>query len=90
MGMAVRVEGRVQGVGFRWWTQAVGRELGLRGWVRNLPDGSVEVHADGPEQGLSLFERRLGVGPGGARVDGVVLLGPATGLPDSGFEVRYG
>ncbi len=42
-----RVIGRVQGVGFRWWTLQVGRELGLRGTVRNCEDGSVEVRVAG-------------------------------------------
>jgi acylphosphatase len=43
------VHGSVQGVGFRWWTRATARELGLVGTVTNLPDGRVEVVAEGPE-----------------------------------------
>jgi len=42
------VRGRVQGVGFRWWTRARALELGLTGWAANLPDGRVEVVAQGP------------------------------------------
>jgi acylphosphatase len=42
------VHGRVQGVGFRWWTRARARELGLTGYARNLNDGRVEVVAEGP------------------------------------------
>jgi len=42
------VRGRVQGVGFRWWTRARALELGLSGWARNLEDGRVEVVAQGP------------------------------------------
>ncbi len=45
----VFVRGRVQGVGFRWWTRARALELGLAGHARNLPDGRVEVCAQGPE-----------------------------------------
>lgn len=47
--LAVRIVviGRVQGVGFRWWAQNTGRALGLAGKVRNLPDGSVQIIAQG-------------------------------------------
>ncbi len=42
------VRGRVQGVGFRWWTRSQALALGLSGYAKNLPDGRVEVHAQGP------------------------------------------
>ena len=58
-----RVEGRVQGVGFRWWTRQQAEELGVRGTVRNLPDGSVEVTAAGKEEQLMKLEHRLKEGP---------------------------
>lgn len=45
----VRIEGRVQGVGYRRWTQRTAREFGLRGWVRNRRDGSVEAVFQGPD-----------------------------------------
>jgi acylphosphatase len=48
--MTARVRGRVQGVGFRWWTRALAHDLGLVGSAANLPDGSVEVVAEGPEE----------------------------------------
>lgn len=89
MDIWLRVEGRVQGVGFRWWTQAVAAELGVRGWVRNAEDGSVEVHVAGPGEAVREFERRLSSGPAGARVDAVVNQGRAEGLPPSGFEIRW-
>jgi acylphosphatase len=46
--LTARVSGRVQGVGFRWWVRARATELGLAGSAANLPDGSVEVIAEGP------------------------------------------
>ena len=67
-----RVQGRVQGVGFRWWTQRTASALGLRGDVRNCPDGSVEVQAVGPAVKLDALEESLRRGPSLARVDAVV------------------
>lgn len=52
MRLTAHVKGRVQGVGFRWWTRARALELGLRGSVTNLADGRVEVVAEGPEPAL--------------------------------------
>ncbi|MFN2317564.1 MAG: acylphosphatase [Gemmatimonadales bacterium] len=64
-----RITGRVQGVGFRWFVRGEARSRGLAGWVRNLPDGSVEVLVRGPEAVLAGLERALARGPAGARVD---------------------
>jgi len=50
--LTAHVKGRVQGVGFRWWTRARALELGLVGSATNLDDGRVEVVAEGPEQAL--------------------------------------
>lgn len=58
-----RVYGRVQGVGFRWWTSRIANRLGLVGSVRNLPDGSVEVRAQGPPAALGELARQLRDGP---------------------------
>lgn len=65
------VTGIVQGVGFRYHTRDEAVQLGLRGWVRNLADGSVEVVAEGPEETLRQLVAWLGRGPRSARVDGV-------------------
>lgn len=65
------MRGRVQGVGFRYFTQRVAAELGLGGYVRNLDDGRVEVYAVGPEEKLSELAERLHHGPRWAEVDGV-------------------
>lgn len=56
----VFVRGRVQGVGFRWWTRARALELGLAGYARNLPDGRVEVVAQGPREDVERFVDLLG------------------------------
>ncbi|GAB98233.1 acylphosphatase [Kineosphaera limosa] len=53
------VRGRVQGVGFRWWTRAKAKELGLVGYARNLDDGRVEVCAQGPVADVETLERLL-------------------------------
>ncbi|MFN8574914.1 MAG: acylphosphatase [Gemmatimonadaceae bacterium] len=64
----LRVEGRVQGVGFRWYVRENARRHGLSGWVRNLTDGSVELIADGPAETLAQFVERVRIGPAGASV----------------------
>lgn len=64
-----QVFGMVQGVGFRWFVARHARSLGLTGFVRNLPNGSVEVVVDGPEEALPALERLLRTGPGSAQVD---------------------
>ena len=71
----VRVEGRVQGVGFRWFVQQRAAALGLRGWVRNRADGSVEVLATGAPAALRALEDVLREGPPHATVRALVPLG---------------
>ncbi|WP_409485297.1 acylphosphatase [Arsenicicoccus dermatophilus] len=65
------VRGRVQGVGFRWWTRSQALELGLVGHARNIDDGRVEVVAQGPTDAVAELGRRLSptaaVDPSGAR-----------------------
>lgn len=65
------VSGRVQGVGYRAFTQRAAHELGVTGWARNLDDGSVEVHANGSAGRLDEFEGRLRQGPRWGEVRGV-------------------
>ena len=84
-----RVRGRVQGVGFRWWTRRKGSELGLRGTVENCSDGSVEAHAAGDEPTLDAFVADLWRGPLGARVDSVERFESNRSLP-SEFEISHG
>jgi acylphosphatase len=65
------VNGRVQGVGFRYFTVDAARREGTTGWVRNRPDGSVEALVEGDEESVARVERAIRIGPRGARVDAV-------------------
>ena len=67
----LRISGRVQGVGFRWFAREEARRLGLSGWVMNLPSGEVEVAAGGEASSLERLRRALEVGPTGASVNEV-------------------
>ena len=67
------VSGRVQGVYFRQSTETRARELGLVGWVRNLPDGRVEAIAEGSEDALEAWVAFCHVGPPAARVEHVEI-----------------
>lgn len=66
------VQGRVQGVGFRWFVHREASELELRGWVRNTEDGDVEVVAAGDAADLAELRANLRRGPRGSRVDHVI------------------
>jgi acylphosphatase len=85
--VTVRIEGRVQGVYYRAWTEETARTLKLDGWVRNASDGSVEAAFSGPahmvEEMLKLCER----GPADARVSNVIVTGEGGSVP-AGFRVR--
>ncbi len=63
-----RVKGRVQGVGYRNWSYSQAKLLKLRGWVRNLPEGEVEIVAEGPEGSLQSLLTFLKTGPALAKV----------------------
>ena len=66
------VQGRVQGVGFRWFVHREASELALRGWVRNTEDGDVEVVAAGSAEDLDELRQTLRRGPRGSRVDRLI------------------
>ena len=82
------IAGRVQGVGFRWFTRDVAAREGAHGWVRNLADGSVEVVVEGDEASIDRLEAAVRRGPPSARVErfDVETLAP-TGRA-TGFEIR--
>lgn len=67
-----RIEGRVQGVGYRWWALGQARALSLRGWVRNRREGWVELLAIGEAGAVDALERACAQGPTAAQVTAVV------------------
>ena len=84
------VRGSVQGVGFRWFVQRAAGRLGLRGWVANRADRSVEVVAEGPAEAIDELLAALGTGPPSSRVSGLeVDRGPALGGLGE-FAIRSG
>ena len=83
------VYGRVQRVGYRAFARRAARKLGLTGWVRNLPDGTVELVAHGPVDALFQLRRHLLKGPLGSRVS-EIREEPVSPSPDSAeFEITY-
>jgi len=68
------ISGRVQGVGFRYFTQDVALREGVAGFVRNCRDGRVEAVIEGDAEAVARVERSLRSGPGGARVERVMVL----------------
>jgi acylphosphatase len=84
----VIIAGRVQGVGFRYGAHARAVELGLRGWVRNLPDGRVEGEFEGDHAALADMLSWCERGPRFARVDRVDTNWRQSADHYEGFEVR--
>ena len=82
------ITGRVQGVGFRYFIQRVATQYGIDGWVRNTPEGRVEIEAEGDDGAMRQFEHHVSAGPAGARVDQVDTTELAVGPVRSGFSIR--
>ena len=82
------VHGQVQGVGFRWWTRSRARALGLTGSASNLPDGRVEVIAEGPRAACEVLLMALSAGDTPGVVDGVVERWTAARGGLNGFRER--
>jgi acylphosphatase len=86
-GRRLRIHGRVQGVFFRAWAADEARSLGVRGWVRNRRDGSVELLAHGDEEALEALTAACRAGPPAAQVERIeVETAEGEGAP-VGFEV---
>jgi acylphosphatase len=84
----VFVAGKVQGVGFRWSARSRANELGLTGWVRNLPDRSVELCFQGEQGAVDEMEDWCRAGPPCSRVTGITVTENAPIEDELGFEVR--
>jgi acylphosphatase len=89
MRLSAHVYGYVQGVSFRYYARQRAQKLGLRGYVRNCADGSVEVVAEGPRRALDELQAWLQRGPSMAEVDHVDVTWEDTTGEWASFEVRY-
>ncbi|HEX8033946.1 MAG TPA: acylphosphatase [Ktedonobacterales bacterium] len=87
--LTARVRGDVQGVGYRFFAQRQASALGLRGYVRNLPDGSVEVVAEGERGLLQQFVNVLQRGPSAAIVEAVDTTWSNAEGAFGGFQIRH-
>ena len=85
----VFISGRVQGVFFRANTKRVAEELGVKGWVRNLPDGRVEAVFEGEEESVKKIIEWCHQGPPAARVDKVEVTYEEYKGEFDNFEIRY-
>ena len=85
----LRVTGHVQGVFYRVWAQGQARELGVDGWIRNCPDGSVEAFIAGDEDCVHRMIERMRRGPANARVDDVEVEEAGAVERSGRFEVRH-
>jgi acylphosphatase len=83
------VKGVVQGVGFRYFTHHLARTLGLSGYVKNRPDGSVEVEVEGEDDAVRAFLDEVSVGPRASYVTGIDIENLPPGGSYDGFEVRF-
>jgi acylphosphatase len=81
------VTGRVQGVGYRIWAERAASALGIRGWVRNRADGSVELLASGTDEAVAKLIEACSGGPRQAVVSGVAI-GDAESDGSAGFSAR--
>ena len=85
----IRIEGNVQGVGFRNWMQRMAGQLALTGWVRNRRDGSVEAVLSGPAAAVEDALGRCRMGPRSAKITAVTVIGENAPVAE-GFEIQPG
>ncbi len=88
--LEIYVSGVVQGVGFRYFTRRVAKELGLKGYVMNLPDGRVYINVEGDEGRLEKFISAIKEGPPMAIVKGIEVRESKSGGEFRDFTIRYG
>ncbi len=87
--VSVRVWGRVQGVGYRFFAREMARRYGLCGWVRNAQDGDVQVEVQGDAALVGRYCEGLKRGPSLGRVAGIQADDIAVVEGESGFDIRY-
>ena len=88
-GVHIVISGMVQGVGFRYFVQHHARQLGLTGWVRNLPDGKVEIMAEGNRDFVESFIVYVRRGPHSAVVSNVEVRWKEPGDEFEDFDITY-
>jgi len=89
MTVKLRISGRVQGVCFRHYTREAALSQGIKGWVRNCPDGSVEAVLQGDESAVGDVIRWCHDGPSAARVDKVEVTVPSEVENYADFSIRH-
>jgi len=83
------VSGKVQGVGFRWYVVQKGRSLALIGYAKNLPNGNVEIHAEGNKIDIQRFIEIVKKGPPSSQVDKVEIMWINASNRFKDFIVKY-
>ena len=87
--MRVKVKGIVQGVGFRYFSRSLAFRYGIAGFVRNLPDGSVEIEASGSADDVDDFLKDISRGPSSSSVSGIDVEDIEDGCCNNEFEIRF-
>jgi len=85
----IKVKGRVQGVGYRWFAVNTAKDFSINGYVQNLPDGNVEIYAEGDDSRLLLFIEKLREGPPFSNVIDIVSDYESFKNRFNKFQVRY-
>jgi acylphosphatase len=85
----IRVAGRVQGVGYRWFVMRRAKSFGLSGWVKNRFDGSVEMEVQGDSENIDLFELTVKDGPRLAAVSDMSSEGVPLREDERGFQIAF-
>ena len=85
----VRVSGRVQGVGFRFFTFRAAQRVGLAGFVRNMPNGDVEMEAQGVDEDIEVFLVQVKNGPSASRVTSIEVHERPLAPGQTTFEIRH-
>ena len=81
--------GRVQGVGFRFFVQQTAKEMGLTGWVKNMPDGTVDMEVQGNLDEIDAFSKRIKKGGGFIKVERLDMESRDVVLDEHNFVITY-